>query len=154
MVEAVIVLPLLIFLLAAGSHMATLYQAKQKVLVVARGCAWQYANEGCRSEDRIQECQYADGGRLDERAVDERLEREASAGIEGIGQVPLVGSLVRAIFGTTTVVTASRAVEGRLGDDAHHFVEGRFFLMCNEETRTAEVLTKDVFTDLYDAATD
>ena len=154
MVEAVIVLPLLIFLLAAGSHMATLYQAKQKVLVTARGCAWQYADGGCQQKKQSEECTYPDGGPVsDEDGTRAKLEQTAPSGIEKIGRLPLIGSLIDAVFGTTTEVAASREVEGRLGDDEPHVVAGRFFLMCNEEPRTGKELAKDIFNDLYDAAT-
>jgi len=148
MVEAVIMLPVLGILFVGTSFVRERALARQQALLEARRCAWDYALAGCDPEHLPQSCkgtpqrgQTAEGAHKSEDMIGQL--DESHDGFNPLDDVPVLGSAMRALFGTTT--TASRSIElaSPWTPGARFAVGGEITVACNEKPREVLDVVRD-----------
>jgi hypothetical protein len=145
-VEVVVMLPMFIILLSAVYFCHARAAARHDALTAARGCAFQFAMNGCRStQPDIDLC---DGAQAQKLA---RIESGESTGVfSTIERIPLLGAPVKALFGEGARGQARRKSPGFMGADALEHDE-RVMLVCNTTSRSFLGHVKDSFCDLVES---
>ena len=145
-VEVVVMLPMFIVLLSAVYYCYGRAAAKLEALTAARGCAFQYAMNGCDTADEgVDLCAAAQG---------EKLARVKGGEFTGVfslvEKVPFVGSAVETLFGEGARGKAVRS-SARFTDGEREEHEQTVYLVCNTRSRTMFGHIKDSFCDFAQA---
>ena len=145
-VEVVVMLPMFIILLSAVYFCHARASARQDALTAARGCAFQFAMNGCRGSDsEIDLCADAQAQKLS------RVEGDESTGVlSSLERIPLLGGPIKTLFGEGARAQAKRQSQGFMGGDALEHEE-RVILVCNTTSRSLFGHVKDSFCDLVES---
>jgi hypothetical protein len=142
-VEAVIVLPVFGILLVGTLLLHQLYSAHQKALVTARRCAFEYAVHGCvevppSCRGRPTTGQSDEGKERSQKIVSDARVHEDNQ-FDVFAKVPVIGSAIDGIFGTTARASAPMLV--RMPWTEADSVQGnvQIALACNEHTHDSVV---------------
>jgi hypothetical protein len=148
-VEVVVMLPVFIVLFGAVYYAYGRAVAEHEALSAARGCAFQYAMNGCLPVSRGPDlCANARGEKL------ARVDGDEFTGVfSTLENVPLVGGAVETLFGEGARGTASRVSQGFMGGEPERH-EGELYLVCNTRSRSLFGHVKDSFCDLARSVTD
>jgi hypothetical protein len=148
-VEIVVMLPVFIILFFAVSYCYAQAAAKQEALTAARGCAFQFAMNGCElSYSGVDLCASAEPRKLAD------VEGPESTGVFAkVEQIPLVGAAVETLFGEGAGAHATRSIPGFMGREDAPYKE-HVYLVCNTKSRTIFGHVKDSFCDFAKAVTD
>lgn len=140
-------LPVFILILFGVLYVARVSDSRQAALVAARGCAWRYANAGCRQVEGCGQVVVASADSGIDNDIRQRVEKGGV--LDEMTNIPLLGPVIEGIFGSAVAANAGRAVERPpvLGGGAVE-VHGRYYLMCNERERDLGGILKDAFDDV------
>lgn len=111
MVEAMLVIPVLIIVLAGAAYLRELSVARASARLAARACAWQSAMRGCEG-DASAACATPLPSHDDTRLPDIAATARAQAGgqVDPFGEFPILGEAFAALFGRSTRATATASV--------------------------------------------
>jgi hypothetical protein len=132
--EAVMVLPIFLLIFAGVLYVERLSETKQRALVEARRCAWQYADAGCDPKKIPEGCedvlQYA-AGLSDDNAL---TDNESGGVLDGLEDIPFIGPFIEGLFGNALTARANRNIRKPpiLGQETVS-INGYYYLMCNEK---------------------
>jgi hypothetical protein len=144
MVEAVILVPVLGMLLIGTLFVRERYLTRQRALVAARRCAWEYALSGC--DDHALPASCSDAPRTDQSSqgsdASQAVIDQARLGADGsnfdvFDEVPILGTAMRALFGTTTSASVRREVRVPWSATGTVSEGGEIVVACNQQVRDA-----------------
>lgn len=152
-VEIVVMLPLFIILFAGIYHLHALGVLALDNAERARGCAWQFAVQGCEAASTGDLCEgvsvakdadvkresdaRAAGG--DETAAE--LEKSKSV-LDQVADIPILGGLVEALFGEGAVAALRRQTAGFMGEE-EVTLQKSYYVVCNTVAKSWSDLMKD-----------
>ena len=151
-VEIVVMLPLFVLLLLGVYHLHHVGSAALLAVERARGCAFQFAVEGCQNSskgarlcagvvaEKADQVEQADKARA--LAGEATVEQERPTVSDKIEQIPVLRELWRALFGEGSVVFASEQVSRfrRAGTDT---LQTEQYMVCNTVSESWSELRKE-----------
>lgn len=146
MLEAVIVLPVLVMLLAAVPLIAERYGGRQQALLEARRCAWSYALSGCtREADGCGGFETEAAPETEDESVVTTARSESAGGADVFELIPGLTRALEAVLGETA--RASVAIELRERDGVRRRARADLAVACNERPRNVLDMARQVFCD-------
>ncbi len=156
MVEALIIVPFLGLLLVGVLFVQARYLTRERLLLQARRCAWQYAVSGCDPSAPPRDCgstpttaQSEDGRAASDQLIDQARDstslRPAGAAFDPFDDVPLLGAAMRGLFGTTTRAEAHAPVRVPWSPAQSVSERGEIVVACNERPRDVFQVITGVF---------
>lgn len=149
-VEAVVILPVLVILLASIYYVRNQSVAKMAAETKARACSWDFSKNNCNSvpagcEGFVKE---ARGGGAVTKSVDNAL--TGDFGIVGKVLSNVLNPVLKKVYGrsleaNTQVSFGRPAIYG----GGTSTVQGTYHLACNLENETLEDLAKDAWHEIY-----
>jgi hypothetical protein len=130
-VEILVMLPFFIALFFATFYLHDLAMAAQRAGVASRSCIWAHAVSGC-PKDRPAVCDdldLSDGEAIPNKDDSKRAEPSESA-FDRISDIPVVGPMVAALFGTGVHITATRSARGFMTSE-HVTMSRTNYVVCN-----------------------
>jgi hypothetical protein len=159
-VEAVIMLPVFVFMLLAVQHEARLYVTALRATSTARRCAFGHAMSGCV---RVPEGCPGVGTRTTGTADDISKEADEEAAVAlgvasrigrpfgSLSSFPILGGALTGLFGERTETRVQGSFEGHLpGDRDERHVTGYYVLACNVAPREGGAVADELFGTLMD----
>lgn len=152
-VEIVVMLPLFVILLAGVYHLHASGSAALVAAERARGCAFQYAVNGCESAEKAELCRDAQAAKgndvkseSDARSeggdeTSQELARSESI-LDRVEDIPVLGALVRTLFGEGAVAVARTAAPGFM-ESEDGSVEKSYYIVCNTVSKGWSELIRD-----------
>lgn len=152
-VEIVVMLPVFVILFAGVYHLHASGSAALVAAERARGCAWQYAVNGCESVAKAELCRDAQAAKGDDVKAEsdartegsdetsEELARNESV-FDRIEDIPVLGALVRTLFGEGAVAVA-RTAAPRFMQRESDSMEKTYYIVCNTVSKGWGDLIRD-----------
>lgn len=151
-VEIVVMLPLFIIAFAGVYHLHATGSAALVAAERARGCAWQYAVNGCESAAKAELCKHAraakgsdvkaeSDGRSGGDEAGAEIERSKSV-FDRIEEIPVLNGLVRMLFGEGAVA-AARTAAPRFMEKESDELEKTYYIVCNTVSKSWGDLIRD-----------
>lgn len=126
-------LPILILLFSGTIYLHARGLAGQQTLAAARGCAFQYALQGCPDDPaRLSLCRGVQAGKVSEvdAANSAQDGQAAQSTLDEVGQWWLIGDLLRGLFGTGSRAVAHGSLRA-FAKDEQRSVTGKLYIVCN-----------------------
>jgi hypothetical protein len=149
LIEAVIVLPVLILLLAGVVFLRERYLGRQHALLEARRCAWAHAMNGCGAPP--DGCATAiavisaDTDDQDAVAIMDAARARADSDIDVFADVPILGAAISGLFGTQTGAQAEVEVPLPGHADRYEIERAEVVVLCNERPQDVMAAAQSVF---------
>lgn len=143
--EAVIMLPVYLAMFALFGLVHNEAHQKMETLAQSRSAAWQRSNAGCEGEDEsCPSCMGVEG------ADDGTVYGDIDGAINGVGEVPIVGSILEGmldgLFGSQTTLRASATIERpRLLGGGSRNATSSYTVLCNPVRTSVWEMLRNAF---------
>lgn len=157
-VEIVVMLPFFLALLGAVFYLHGLAAATQAAGMAARSCAWSYALAGCEGSlpPICEEIGLGkpEGLRIGLPGSELEIKPNGEMDFDGswfdaVADIPVLGAVVKGIFGVGKRIKATRKADEFMGDDKE-VVTASTYVLCNTKAESWSDQVSKLFTRLLD----
>lgn len=146
--EFVVLLPVFVLLLVSVLYLFRTLEGRQLSMLKARSCGFQYAMNGC--ETVPPGCDIFAGEGDDQSGFEQaKGGLKERSWLDAAAHFPVIGSMIKALFGEGRRGTASLAVaRPPLFGGGEVSVKGSFYILCNTKDKTLGEMATETFCTL------